>query len=100
MDGVCRGGPEGVRRDASVCACAAAEAGRLIWFRHASLAKPTRQAAKTCWCLQERPLAVPPHQMEEGALAAARAEYMLDVHRVKAKRLRELQESPSFSLGG
>jgi len=49
--------------------------------------------------LQDKPLAVPPQQMDEGSLAAARMEYLLDKHRVKAKRLRELQESPSFSLG-
>ncbi|GAB4822104.1 hypothetical protein N2152v2_009150 [Parachlorella kessleri] len=47
----------------------------------------------------DKPLAVPPQQMDEGSLAAARMEYLLDKHRVKAKRMRELQESPSFSLG-
>jgi hypothetical protein len=38
--------------------------------------------------------------MDESALAAARMEYIMDKHRIKAKRMRELQESPDFTLGG
>lgn len=50
--------------------------------------------------MQDKPLAVPPHQMDESQLAAARMEYLYDKHRIKAKRQRELQESPEFQLGG
>lgn len=49
--------------------------------------------------MQEKPLAVPPHQMDERMLAAARMEYVFDKQRIKAKRMRELQASPDFLLG-
>lgn len=48
--------------------------------------------------LQDKPLAVPPGQVDEAALAAARAEYVREKDRIKAKRLRELQESSTFRL--
>lgn len=47
---------------------------------------------------QEKPLAVPPGQVDEGALAAARAEYVREKERIRAKRLRELQESADLKL--
>lgn len=43
-------------------------------------------------------LAVPPTQVDEAALAAARAEYVREKNRIRAKRLRELQESADFRL--
>ena len=48
--------------------------------------------------VQDKPLAVPPTMVDEGALAAARAEYMREKNRIRAKRLRELQESADFRL--
>jgi hypothetical protein len=36
--------------------------------------------------------------VDEGALAAARAEYVREKNRIRAKRLRELQESADFRL--
>ncbi|PSC68380.1 DNA-binding protein isoform X1 isoform C [Micractinium conductrix] len=47
---------------------------------------------------KDKPLAVPPTQVDAGALAAARAEYVQEKERIRAKRLRELADSPGFSL--
>lgn len=47
---------------------------------------------------QDRPLAVDPTRVDEGALAAARAEYVRETARIRAKRLRELQGSAGFGL--
>jgi hypothetical protein len=44
------------------------------------------------WLQQHKPLAVPPTQVDEGALAAARAEYVHDRDQIRAKRMRELQQ--------
>lgn len=48
--------------------------------------------------LQDKPLAVAPTQVDEAALAAARAEYIRETARIRAKRLREMQESADFRL--
>lgn len=47
---------------------------------------------------QDRPLAVAPTQVDEAALAAARAEYRLERDRIRAKRLRDMQESTELRL--
>ena len=39
---------------------------------------------------QARQLAVPPHRVDEAALAAARADYLEEKRAIKAKRMREL----------
>lgn len=39
-----------------------------------------------------------PTRVDEGALAAARAEYMRETARLRARRLREMQESADFRL--
>lgn len=58
----------------------------------ATAARPSSASAR------EKPLAVPPGQVDEGALAAARAEYVREKERIRAKRLRELQESADLKL--
>ena len=47
---------------------------------------------------QDKPLAVAPTQVDEAALAAARAEYIRETARIRAKRLREMQESSDSRL--
>lgn len=42
---------------------------------------------------RERPLAVPPQQMDPGSLAVAREQYAEEVYRIQAKRAREIMES-------
>ena len=75
-------------------ACAPTWSGRLLlaaWTCHAN--------AMSCPCAQQdKPLAVPPHEVDAGALAAARAEYQREKQRIRAKHLRELQESSDFRL--
>lgn len=39
-----------------------------------------------------------PTQVDEAALAAARAEYIRETARIRAKRLREMQESADLRL--
>ena len=48
--------------------------------------------------LQDKPLTVAPTQVDEAALAAARAEYIRETARIRAKRLREMQESAAYRL--
>ena len=52
----------------------------------------------SCRPLQDRPLAVAPTQVGEAALAAARAEYVRETARIRAKRLREMQGSADLQL--
>lgn len=47
---------------------------------------------------QDKPLAVPPGQVDEHALAAARAEYVREKARIRAMRLRELRENADLRL--
>lgn len=42
---------------------------------------------------RERPLAVPPQQMDPGSLAVAREQYAAEVYRIQAKRAREIMEA-------
>lgn len=63
-----------------------------------TLRRPT--VSLPCWALllQDKPLAVAPTQVDEAALAAARAEYIRETARIRAKRLREMQESADLRL--
>ncbi|KAL4458394.1 hypothetical protein ABPG75_013259 [Micractinium tetrahymenae] len=45
---------------------------------------------------RDKPLAVPPGQVDEGALAAARAEYVREKERIRAKRTHPPATSPPF----
>lgn len=57
----------------------------------------TPRLRSSCCRLQERPLAVALTQVDEVALASARAEYAREAARVRAKRLRQqLQESADW----
>lgn len=47
---------------------------------------------------QDKPLAVPPGQVDEGDLATARAEYRREKDRIRAKRMQELRESADLKL--
>ncbi|PRW59464.1 trafficking particle complex subunit 2-like [Chlorella sorokiniana] len=54
--------------------------------------------APACPAAKDKPLAVAPTQVDESALAAARAEYIRETARIRAKQLREMKESADFRL--